>query len=216
MRALCALTALLVDDHTVLREGLRRSLESAGLSVVADVGDGESALETASRDHPNVVIMDISLPGDDGIEITRQFSSRFPETAVIVLTMFGDEATVRAAFEAGAVAYLVKECSTQEIVAAVANAAHQDGRACGKVAKSYLEATSSAAYRTVPDLLTHREIEVLQMLANGASNQELADKLFISAKTVKNHLAHIYVKLGVESRTGAVAKAVKLGLIRIA
>jgi DNA-binding NarL/FixJ family response regulator len=208
---------MLVDDHTVLREGLRRSLESAGLSVVADVGDGERALETARQSQANVVLMDISLPGRDGIEVTRQFSRLLPETAVVVLTMFADEATVRAAFDAGAVAYLLKDCTTAEILSTISAAVQKRGDLRGEVAKSFLRASTQAASRTGPNhSLTHREVEVLQMLANGVSTFEVARALFISAKTVKNHLAHIHSKLGVDTRTQAVAKAVKLGIVRIA
>jgi DNA-binding NarL/FixJ family response regulator len=210
-------TALLVDDHTLLRESLRRSLEAAGLSVVADVGDGDAAIETAEQTNPAVVLMDVSLPGRDGIEVTRQFSRRFPSTAVVVLTMFADEATVRAAFAAGAAAYLVKDCSTADMLSTIMEVADKRGSPGAEAAKSYLQATARVANRVLTlEGLTQREIEVLQMLANGASTFEVARKLYISAKTVKNHLAHIHAKLGVESRTQAVAKAVKLGLVRIA
>jgi two-component system response regulator DegU len=212
-----SVTALLVDDHTLLRESLRRSLEAAGLSVVADVGDGDAALETAERTQPMVVLMDVSLPGRDGIEVTRQFSKLFPRTAVVMLTMFADEPTVRAAFGAGASAYLVKDCTTAEMLSTINEVArkHVNGRA--EAATSYLRATTHLATRSLPmaQRLTPREVEIVQMLANGASNIEVARKLFISSKTVKNHLAHIYSKLGVESRTQAVAKAVRLGLVRI-
>jgi DNA-binding NarL/FixJ family response regulator len=212
-----SVTALLVDDHTLLRESLRRSLEGAGLSVVADVGDGDAALETAERAEPMVVLMDVSLPGRDGIEVTREFSSRFPGTAVIMLTMFADEPTVRAAFGAGASAYLVKDCTTAEMISTINEVARQQANGRAEPARSYLRSRSHVAGRCllVAQPLTHREVEVLQMLANGASNTEVARKLFISSKTVKNHLAHIYSKLGVERRTQAVAKAVRLGLVRI-
>jgi DNA-binding NarL/FixJ family response regulator len=212
-----AITALIVEDHTVLREGLRRCLESAGLNVVADVGDGEAALVSAGQTQPNVVLMDISLPGWDGIEVTRQFSRRFPESAVVVLTMFADEATVRAAFGAGAVAYLVKDCTTSELLSTIDEAVQTRTDLRSEVARSYLRATAQVASRAVPlHSLTHREVEVLQMLANGVPSRDVAQKLFISDKTVKNHLAHIYSKFGVKNRTQAVFKAVNLGIVRIA
>ena len=187
----------------------------AGLSVVADVGDGDEVLE-ARQSQPNVVLMDISLPGKDGIEVTRQLSRQLPQTAVVVLTMFADEATVRAAFEAGAVGYLVKDCTTAEILSTVTAAAQGSGDSRGEVARSFLRASARLANRPMPNhSLTTREVEVMQMLANGDSTGDAARKLFISAKTVKNHLAHIYSKLGAESRTQAVAKAVRLGIVRI-
>ncbi len=235
---------MLVDDHTVLREGLRRSLEAAGLQVVAEAGDGSEVLEAARLSAPDVVLMDISLPGEDGIEVTRQLRRSMPEVAVVVLTMFGDASTVQAAREAGAVGYLVKDCSTAEIVASVHEAASgRAGRAgsAGGVGGAgaagagtgglghpverigpYLVRSAAASHGVLPGVpdeqthaLTRREVEVLEMLANGASTTEVAAKLYVSAKTVKNHLAHIYAKLGADSRTKAVAKAVRLGIVRI-
>jgi two-component system, NarL family, response regulator DegU len=205
---------MLVDDHTVLREGLRRSLEAAGLDVVAEVGDGTQVLAAARQSNPNVVLMDLSLPGQDGIVTTRQLKENMPDLPVIILTMFADEATVRAAFAAGAVGYLLKDCSTAEMVSTVTSAAQaRTERAGGALARSFLSATQRLG-RTNHGL-TRREIEVLQMLANGSSTSDLAKKLYISAKTAKNHLAHIYSKLDAASRTEAVAKAVRLGIVRI-
>ena len=207
-------SVMLVDDHTVLREGLRRCFELAGFEVVADVGDGESALEMLAQARPDVVLMDISLPGRDGIQVTRQLRRQCPETAVVVLTMFADEPTVKEAFGAGAAAYLTKDCSASEIVATVRHVA--EGRVVGaEVARSYLKASSRVALSSLLHTLTPRELEVLRLVANGASNVRIARQLFISEKTVKNHLEHIYSKFGVESRGQAVAKGVRLGLVRI-
>jgi DNA-binding NarL/FixJ family response regulator len=206
-------SVMLVDDHTVLREGLRRCLESAGFEVVADVGDGESALEMLTAAHPDVVLMDISLPGWDGIQVTRQLRRQCPGTAVVVLTMFADEPTVREAFGAGAAAYLTKDCSASEIVSTLRQVA--EGRSpSGEMALSYLKA-SRGSLPALLHTLTPRELEVLRLVANGASNGRIARQLFISEKTVKNHLEHIYSKFGVESRGQAVAKGVRLGLVRI-
>jgi DNA-binding NarL/FixJ family response regulator len=211
-----AVRAILVDDHTVLREGLRRSLEAAGVSVVADVGTGREALQAASASRPDVVLVDVSLPDQSGVEVTRQILSMLPGTAVVVLTMFSDEATVRAAYAAGAVGYLVKDCTTAEIVSTLRSAAEGTQGTRRDMAASYLKTTSHLApHAPGQEPLTQREVEVLRMLANGASTAEVAQSLFISSKTVKNHLAHIYSKLGVESRTQAVAKAVRLGAVRI-
>lgn len=207
-------SVMLVDDHTVLREGLRRCLEFSGFEVVADVGDGDSALEAVVQARPDIVLMDISMPGADGIEVTRQFRRRCPGTAVVILTMFADEATVKEAFAAGAAAYLTKDCSASEIVATVHQVA--EGRAeGGEVARSYLKAASKATLPSLLHSLTPREVEVLRLVAHGASNGRIARDLYISEKTVKNHLEHIYSKFGVESRGQAVAKGVRLGLVRI-
>jgi two-component system, NarL family, response regulator DegU len=202
---------MLVEDHIVLREGLRRSLEANGVSVVAEVSDGNEVVAAARQSQPEVVLMDLSLPGQDGIAATRQLKRYFPDIPVIILTMFADEDTIRAAFAAGAVGYLVKDCSTAEMVATVTTAALGSGELRGGLASVFL-----GGRRDGPNtVLTRREVEVLQMLANGASSGDVATKLFISGKTVKNHLAHIYSKLGATSRTQAVAKAVRLGIVRI-
>ena len=203
---------MLVEDHIVLREGLRRSLEANGVSVVAEVSDGNEVVAAARQSRPDVVLMDLSLPGQDGIAATRQLKSYFPDIPVIILTMFADEDTIRAAFAAGAVGYLVKDCSTAEMVATVTTAALGSGELRGGLASVFLGGGRRDSPNTV---LTRREVEVLQMLANGASSGDVATKLFISGKTVKNHLAHIYSKLGATSRTQAVAKAVRLGIVRI-
>lgn len=207
-------SVMLVDDHRVLREGLRRCLESAGVEVVADVGDGERAAEMLCQSRPDVVVIDVSLPGRDGIEVARQLRSAYPEVGIVMLTMFADETTVKEAFAAGASAYLTKDCSASEIVSTVKEVAEGRGQRA-EVTSSYLKASRSAQ-RSLPIFsLTRREVEVLQMLANGASNGRIARELYIAEKTVKNHLEHIYEKLDVENRTQAVAKAIRCGLVRI-
>jgi two-component system, NarL family, response regulator DegU len=207
-----AVQTMLVDDHTVLREGLRRSLEAAGLDVVAEVGDGLQVLAAARESHPNVVLMDLSLPGQDGLLATRELKEYMPELPVIILTMFADEQTVREAFAAGAVGYLLKDCSTAEMVSTVTSVVQGRGEPGNGALKSFIQTSKKV---TTNHGLTRREVEVLQVLANGSSTTDLAKKLYISAKTAKNHLAHIYSKLGATSRTEAVAKAVRLGIVRI-
>jgi two-component system, NarL family, response regulator DegU len=211
---LSTVQTMLVDDHIVLREGLRRTLEANGVSVVAEVGDGNEVLAAARQSQPNVVLMDLSLPGQDGIAATRQLKQYLPDVPVIILTMFADEDTVRAAYAAGAVGYLVKDCSASEMVSTVTSAAHRNGEPRGMGLTSMFLASGARRDGTTT-VLTRREVEVLQMLANGAASNDVAKKLFISGKTVKNHLAHIYSKLGATSRTQAVAKAVRLGIVRI-
>lgn len=209
------LRVMLADDHTVLREGLRRSLEVAGFDVVAEVGDGTLVLEAALVSDPDVVVMDVSLPGKDGIESTRELATHLPQVAVVVLSMFADETTVKSALDAGAVRYLAKDCTTSTIVTTLVEAVDLlDGRAHSHPPSDgprCRPAESAAASHG----LTQRELEILQMLANGASTIEVARRSYISAKTVKNHVAHIYAKLGAGSRTQAVAKAVRMGIVRI-
>ncbi|HXW80899.1 MAG TPA: response regulator transcription factor [Acidimicrobiales bacterium] len=207
-----AVQTMLVDDHTVLREGLRRSLEAAGLDVVAEVGDGLQVLAAARETHPNVVLMDLSLPGQDGLVATRELKEYMPELPVIILTMFADEQTVREAYAAGADGYLLKDCSTAEMVSTVTSVVHDRREPGNGALKSFIQTRNKVSSNHG---LTRREVEVLQVLANGSSTTDLAKKLYISAKTAKNHLAHIYSKLGATSRTEAVAKAVRLGIVRI-
>ena len=143
---------MLVEDHIVLREGLRRSLEANGVSVVAEVSDGNEVLLAARQCQPDVVLMDLSLPGQDGIAATRQLKQYLPDLPVIILTMFADEDTVRAAFAAGAVGYLVKDCSTSEMVAAVTTAALGAGELGGGWPTSFLEVRPEGRGRTPSSL----------------------------------------------------------------
>jgi DNA-binding NarL/FixJ family response regulator len=204
-------TVLLVDDHTVLREGLRRSLEASGIRVAGEAGDGNQAVEAAAALQPDVVLMDVALPDQDGIDTTRQLLERCPATQVVMLTMFADGATLQAAIRAGAVGYLVKDCTTAEIVGVVEAVAARETAMSAPVAESLLRVES----RLGEPLLSPREIDVLQALASGASTTEVASQLFISVKTVKNHLANIYEKMDARDRTQAVLQALRLGVIRL-
>ncbi|HLI53917.1 MAG TPA: response regulator transcription factor [Acidimicrobiales bacterium] len=204
-------TVLLVDDHTVLREGLRRSLEASGIRVAGESGEGRQAVEAAAATQPDVVLMDVALPDQDGIDTTRQVLERCPDTQVVMLTMFADGATLQAAIRAGAVGYLVKDCTTAEIVGLVEAVAARETAMSAQVAESLLRVES----RLGEPLLSPREVEVLQALATGASTSEVAARLFISVKTVKNHLANIYEKMDARDRTQAVLQALRLGVIRL-
>lgn len=208
-----ALRVLLADDHTVLRDGLRRSLEAYGLEVVGEASDGAEAVELAEQLLPDVVLMDVSLPVQDGVEATRQLRARAPGIAVVMLTMFADGATLREALGAGAVGYLVKDCTTAEIVDTVSAVAAGETVLSAELAKSFLAADRGRG--TTDHALTRREVEVLRILAAGASTSQVASELYISAKTVKNHLAHIYKKLDAMDRTQAVLQAVRLGIVRL-
>ena len=202
------LRLLLADDHTMLRQSLNRFLTEEGFEVVGEAGDGEEAIRLAEELKPDVVIMDVSMPVLDGIEATRTLRRRLPDTEVVVLTMFGDGAVAERAFRAGAAGFLAKDCSLDEVAEAVRIAADRDRDVSPSVAKSVLSTSDDLG-------LSRREIEVLQLIAEGASTPEVGEKLFISVKTVKNHLASIYEKLGSRDRTQAVLKAVRLGIIRL-
>jgi two-component system, NarL family, response regulator DegU len=208
---------LLVDDHRLLRQGLRRAVEEAGFAVVGEAGDGEEAVRLALELRPDLVLMDVSMPVLDGIEATRRMRAAVPETRVVVLTMHGEEEIVDRALRAGAVGYLVKDCSLQQVAATLRSAAAGDTDLSPDLARSMLEQLPGPDH-SQPEaaaVLSPREEQVLQLFADGQSTAEVAAGLFISAKTVKNHLGSIYEKLDARDRTQAVLTAVRMGIIRL-
>jgi DNA-binding NarL/FixJ family response regulator len=204
---------LLADDHTMLRESLRRTMEAEGLEVVGEAGDGEEAARLAEQLRPDVVLMDVSMPVLDGVEATRQITQQTPGVAVVMLTMHADADVVDRAIKAGAVGYLVKDCTTEELVSTIRQAASGDTALSTELAASMLAEMRTPA--PAPSVLSKREEEVLQRIAEGASTTEVAEQLYISVKTVKNHLASIYEKLDARDRTQAVLQAVKMGIVRL-
>ena len=208
---------LLADDHTLLREGLRRSLEEAGVTVVAEAADGEEALEQAERHRPDVVLMDVSMPRMGGVEATRLIRSRLPEVEVLILTMHADASVVSDAVRAGAAGYLVKDCSTEDIVSLLEQVASGEASLSPDLATSILAQAQDTATASSPEgsLLTPREEEVLRLIAEGLSTPEVGKALYISTKTVRHHLSSIYEKLDSRDRTQAVIRAVRMGIIRL-
>jgi two-component system, NarL family, response regulator DegU len=203
---------LLADDHTMVRQSMRRSMEEAGFEVVGEASDGAEAVRLASEHAPDVVLMDVSMPVLDGVEATRQVRSRPDAPQVVMLTMHADADVVRRALQAGAVGYLTKDCSIDEVVDAVRLAADGDGGVSPDLAAALLrEAEQDRPESTV----SAREIEVLQLIAEGAAPPEVAERLYISVKTVKNHLSSIYEKLDARDRTQAVLKGLRMGIIRL-
>ena len=210
---------LLADDHTMLREGLRRSLEAEGLDVVGEACDGEEAVRFCEDLHPDVVLMDVSMPVLDGVEATKLVKERVPSTAVVILTMHADHDVIVRAVRAGAAGYLVKDCTTEEVVNTVRLAAGGGQALSPEVASAMLAEAQTADADASADpsegIISKREEEVLQLIAEGASTTEVAERLYISVKTVKNHLASVYQKLDSRDRTQAVVRAVRMGIIRI-
>ena len=215
---------LLADDHTMLREAVRRAMEAAGIDVVGEAADGEEAVRLAGSVSPDVVLMDVSMPVLDGVEATRRIHRERPEINIVMLTMHVDADVVTRALGAGAVGYLVKDSSMADVVATVRMAANGDTAISIDLAASMLTevhrigqepSLASSAVNANDHVITKREEEVLQLIAEGLSTPEVAASLFISVKTVKNHLASIYAKLDSRDRTQAVVGAVKMGIIHL-
>ena len=205
---------LLADDHRMVRQSMRRSMEDAGFDVVGEAADGQAAVRLADELRPDVVLMDVSMPVLDGVEATRQVRAAGTSTQVVMLTMHADADVVRRALQAGAVGYLTKDCTIDEVVEAVRLAASGDGAVSPGLAAALLrEAAAGPAENEFG--VSAREIEVLQLIAEGAAPPEVAERLFISVKTVKNHLSSIYEKLDARDRTQAVLKGLRMGIIRL-
>jgi DNA-binding NarL/FixJ family response regulator len=207
---------MLADDHRMLREGLRRSMIDQGFDVIGEASDGEEAIRLAEQLRPEVILMDVTMPQLDGVEATRRIRKHDPDVHIVMLTMHADQEVLSAAIRAGATGYLVKDCSTEEIASAVRMAASGETALSPQLAASMLDEVRKLD-RPAGDeqVITRREEEVLQLIADGCSTPEVAEKLFISQKTVKNHLASIYQKLDARDRTQAVLQAVRMGIVRL-
>jgi two-component system, NarL family, response regulator DegU len=211
-----AIRLLLVDDHRMLREGLRRSMETYGFHVVGEASDGEEGVRLAQALLPDVVLMDVSMPVLDGVEACRRIRQSCRSTRVVMLTMHADRQVIANAMRVGASGYLVKDSSTDEVAEAIRLAANTDGAVTPDLAVSMLRESKLLMSPSVGEpIISKREEEVLQLVADGLSTTEVAAKLFISVKTVKNHLASIYDKLDTADRTQAVLRAVRMGIIRL-
>lgn len=203
-------TVLLVDDHPVVRSGLRAVIEAGdALTVVGEAATGEEAITLAGHLHPDVVLCDLRLgSGIDGIRTTVALRALDPAPAVLILTTFDRDAEVLGAIEAGAAGYLLKDVDPEVIVQGIRRAAAGDMVLAPDLATRVLKGMRSPLPR-----LTDREIEVLRHLARGATNKEIARTLFVTEATVKSHLAHIFTKLDVDSRSRAIHVAQETGLI---
>jgi two-component system, NarL family, response regulator DegU len=204
------LSVILVDDHTMLRQGIRRALESEGIKVVAEASDGAEAIRLALEHKPDVVLMDVSMPGMDGVEAARRIVEADGRQRVVMLTMHIDRDVIDRAIRAGAVGYLTKDSSISEVILAIQLAANGDRPMSPRLAAAMLDEA-----RREDALISVREEEVLQLVADGYGTNEIAERLYISGKTVKNHLASIYEKLNARDRTQAVLMAVKMGIVKL-
>jgi NarL family two-component system response regulator LiaR len=211
-----AIRILLVDDHAVVREGLRNFLAlQDGLEIVGEASDGAEAIEQAQRLEPDVILMDLVMPGLDGIGAMRQLRVRSPASRVIVLTSFLEDERVLPAIQAGAAGYLLKNVAPAELARAI-RAAHAGEAIIDPTAAARLmHAIADDARPRIeqPERLTRRERDVLELIARGQSNKRIAFELGISEKTVKTHVGHLLAKLGVSDRTQAALMAVEEGLV---
>ena len=202
------ITCLIVDDHEVVREGLRLSLSRAPhIRVIGEAADGESAVALAERRRPDVVIMDVRMPGMDGLEATKVLTDKVPESAVLIFTAYSERSLLTRGLESGAKGYVLKEAPHQTLVRAIEKVATGDGYIDPALMPAFL------AGKGKEDMLTGREREILQLLADGMSNADVAEKLFISQETVKSHVRHILGKLEADTRTHAVAIALRESMI---
>src|SRR5881409_740251 len=202
------ITCLIVDDHEVVREGLRLSLSRAPhIRVIGEASDGASAVELAVRRRPDVVIMDVRMPGTDGLEATKQLIYREPDAKVLIFTAYSERSLLSRGLESGAKGYILKEAPHETLVRAIEKVGQGDSYVDPALMPSFL------AGKDRDEMLTAREREILQLLADGMSNADVAGKLFISQETVKSHVRHILTKLEADTRTHAVAIALRDAII---
>ena len=206
---------MIADDHAIVRKGIRALLaESDGFEVVGEAGDGQQAVRIAEETRPDVILMDLLMPVMDGIEATRQITGRHPEARVLVLTSFAADNKVFPAIKAGAAGYLLKDSSPDELVRAIRQVHRGEPSLHPAIARKLLQevAHPALALEPAPEALTAREVTVLRLIAEGLSNQEIADRIAVSEPTVRAHVSRILSKLHLASRTQAALYAVREGL----
>ena len=202
------ITCLIVDDHEVVREGLRLSLSRAPhIRVIGEAADGEAAVALAERRRPNVVIMDVRMPGMDGLEATQMLMEKVPDSSVLIFTAYSERSLLSRGLESGAKGYVLKEAPHETLLRAIEKVASGEGYVDPALMPAFLTG------RDKDDMLTGREREILQLLADGMSNADVATQLFISQETVKSHVRHILAKLEADTRTQAVAIALREAII---
>jgi DNA-binding NarL/FixJ family response regulator len=210
-----ALRVVVADDHPVFRDGLAMILRERGITVLAEVADGQEAIEAAAAGHPDVVLMDLTMPGLGGVEATRRLLAAHPAVAVLVLTMSEDDDSLFAALRAGARGYLLKEAAADDIARAVVTVARGETVLGARVSSRVLDAVRGGLLSGTPapfPRLTEREREVLELVARGYDNARVARHLGLSEKTVRNHVSVILAKLPAATRAEAVALARDNGL----
>ncbi len=203
---------LIADDHALFREGLRRILElEEEIEIVGEAKDGAETFELASRLKPDVILMDISLPGPNGIRITRQIKKRHRKVYVIMLSMYEDAVHITESFQAGASGYVIKTSPSGELIQTIRSVFREGVSIPPAIEHKLLKGIRKPGFLSGTERanLTKREVKILKLVASGKTNKEIAKKFLVSEKTVKNHLNHIYRKLGVKNRAQAVVEGLK-------
>jgi two-component system, NarL family, response regulator LiaR len=211
------ISLLIVDDHIVVRQGLRAFLDTRlEINVIGDAGTGEEALSLVEQHAPDVALVDLVMPGMDGVEITRRIRSASPRTQVIIFSSFYKDEHIFPAIRSGALSYLLKDARPEELVAAIQKAAAGEAVLDAKVAARLVHEMQRGADQSINPFaeLSERELQVLRLIAEGQSNQLIAEKLFISEKTVKSHVSNILSKLHLADRTQAAVYAWTKGIVR--
>jgi DNA-binding NarL/FixJ family response regulator len=212
------LRVVIVDDHDLFRTGLRNLLEEQGVQVVGEAGAGAEAVKLARELAPDVIVMDLNMPGMTGVEATRHITAVAPLTRVLVLTISDQDTDVMDAILAGACGYLLKDASIQELLRGIHSAALGESLISPHIAAKVLQRVRAASIapeiaEAVRSELSDREVEVLKLIANGKDNAQIAAVLHISPKTVKNHISNILMKLQIENRIQAAVYAVRSGIV---
>ena len=204
------ITVLIADDHSVVRQGVRVFLETVGeIEVIGEASSGEEAVEACAEHAPDVVLLDLILPGINGVETTREIKQVSPRSNVVILTSYHDDEHILPAIRAGALSYLLKDVSPPELVEAVKKASCGEAMLHPQIAQKIMKGLREqpADRNALLDELSPRELEVLKLVADGLSNAEIGDRLFISEKTVKSHVSNILSKLHLADRTQAAVYA---------
>ena len=217
-RQLDGLRVLIVDDHDLFRTGLRNLLEEQGVNIVGEAAAGTEAVRIVRELAPDVVVMDLNMPGMNGVEATRHITSAAPLTRVVVLTISDQDEDVLDAILAGACGYLLKDSSIQDLITGIQAAAVGESLISPHIAAKVLQQVRSTSAvpqiaETIRSELSEREIDVLKLIANGKDNAQIAGELHISPKTVKNHISNILMKLQIENRIQAAVYAVRSGIV---
>ncbi len=211
------ITVLLVDDHEVVRQGVRAFLEAhTEFTVVGEAGTGAAAVQLAKDLVPDVVLMDLIMPGMDGVEATRQVKNASPRTQIVVLTSYHEDEHIFPALQAGALSYILKDCKMEELAEAIRKAASGEPSLHPHVAARVIQELHGTRRDEAPPHtdLTNREMEILKLIANGLSNSDIAEQLVISGHTVKGHVSNILSKLHLADRTQAAVYAWRKGVVR--